>query len=66
LTDVLHGLTLRGKQPQEVDKAHDGDGLETFQLEKMPVAGHDEIRARLNSALENLIVSLVLDCSDPP
>jgi hypothetical protein len=32
----------------------------------MPIAGHDEIRARLDWALENTIVCVVLDGGDPP
>ncbi len=58
--------TLAGKQPEEVHEAHDRDALEPFQLEKMPITGHDEIRSSFDSALENPIVCFVVDDRDLP
>ncbi len=52
---------LRREHPEEIGEANDRDPPEPSELQEMPIAGHDEIRLRLERALENPVVGLALD-----
>jgi RluA family pseudouridine synthase len=56
---------LLGEQAQEIGEADDGDAFEALQLQEMPIAGDDHIRLRVEGALQDAVVGVVLHHPQP-